>query len=56
MSHYVRELITFNNIIKGVIENLGIDSDNLNFVTRYTVYEGNSGPIVMETSTRMTPT
>ena len=42
--------------IKEVIENLGIDSDKLNFVSRSTVYEDNNGSIVVTTSPRMTPT
>ena len=39
-----------------MIDNLGIDSDNLKFVSRSTIYEGNNGAIVVATSPRMTPT
>ena len=52
----VRALLPLKNLIKEVIDNLGIDSDNLKFVSSSTIYEGNNGAIVMETSPRMTPT
>ena len=47
LSHYFRALITLKSIIKKVIENLGIDSDNLKFVSRSSVYEDNNGVIVV---------
>ena len=37
-----------------MIENLGIDSEKLDSVSRYTVYEENNGAIVMTTCPRMT--
>ena len=41
--------------IKGVIENLGIDSEKLKFISSSTVYEVNSEDIVVTTNPRMTP-
>ena len=43
------------SLIKEVIDNLGIDCENLKFVSSSTVYEDNNGAIVMATSPRMTP-
>ena len=34
---------------------MGIDSENLKFVSRSTIYEENNGAIVVATSPRMTP-
>ena len=45
-----------NSLIKEVIDNLGIDSDNLNFVSSSTIHEDNNGAIVVATSPSMTPT
>ena len=56
LSHSVRALIPLKIIIKEVIDNLGIDSENLNFVSSSTIYEDNNGAIVVATSPRMTPT
>ena len=39
-----------------VIDNLGIDSDKLKFVSSSTIYKDNTGSIVVAKSTRMTPT
>ena len=55
LSHSVRDLLPLKSLIKEVIENLGIDSEKLKFVSRYTVYDYNNGAIVVATSTRMTP-
>ena len=44
------------SLIKEVIDHLGMDSENLKFVSSSTIYEDNSGAIVVATSTRMTPT
>ena len=44
------------SLIKEVVENLGIDSDKMKFVSSSTVYEENKGSIVVETITRMNPT
>ena len=43
-------------ITKEVIGNLGIDSENMKFVSSPTVYEDNNGTIVVATSPIMTPT
>ena len=56
LSHSVRALLTLKSLIKEVIDNLGIDSEKLKFVSRSTVYEDNDGAIVVSTSSRMTPT
>ena len=44
------------SLIKEVIENLGIDSEKLKFVSSFTIYEENNGAIVVATSPRITPT
>ena len=44
------------SLIKEIIENLGIDSENFKFVSSSTIYEDNNGAIVMATSLSMTPT
>ena len=41
------------SLIKEVIENLGIDSENLGFVSRYTIYEDNNGDVFIKTIPRM---
>ena len=56
LSHSVRELFTLKIIIKGVIDNLGIDRENLKFVSSSTIYEDNNEAIVVATSPSMTPT
>ena len=56
LSHSVRELIPLKSLIKEVIENLGIDSGKLKFVSSSTIYEDNNGAIVVATSPIMTPT
>ena len=55
LSHSVRALLPLKILIKEVIDNLGIDSENLNFVSSSTVYEDNNGAIVVATSPRMNP-
>ena len=45
-SHSNIDLLTLKCLIKGVIENLGMDSEKLNFVSISTVYEDNNGDIV----------
>ena len=55
LSHSVKALIPLKSLIKEVIDNLGIDSENLEFVSSSTVYEDNNGAIVVATSPRMTP-
>ena len=42
LSHYVRELLPLKSLIKEVIENLGIDSEKLNFVSSSTGNEENN--------------
>ena len=53
--HSVRALLPLKSLIKEVIDNLGIDCENLKFVSSSTVYEDNNGAIVVATSPRMTP-
>ena len=55
LSYYVISLIPFKSLIKEVIDNLGIDSEKLKFVSSSTIYEDNNGYIVVATSPRMTP-
>ena len=56
LSHSVRALLPLQILIKEVIDNLGIDCENLNFVSSSTIYEDNNGAIVVSKSPRMTPT
>ena len=54
-------MVTFYNfpllcLIKEVIDNLGIDSEELKFVSSSTIYEDNNGAIVVAKSPRMNPT
>ena len=55
MSHSVKALLPLKSLIKEVIDNLGIDSEKLKFVSSSTIYEDNNGAIVVATSPRMTP-
>ena len=55
LSHSVRALLPLRSLIKGVIDNLKIDYENLKFVSSSTVYEDNNEAIVVETSPRMNP-
>ena len=55
-SHSVRALLTLKSLIKEVIDNLGIDIENLKFVSSSTIYEYNNRSIVVTTSPRITPT
>ena len=50
LSRSVRALNPLKIIIKEVIDNLGIDSEKLKFVSRYTIYGDNNGAIVVSTS------
>ena len=54
--NYVRYLITLKIIIKEVIDNLGIDIDNMEFVSRSTLYEENTSTIVLVKIPRINPT
>ena len=54
-SHYVRALLTLKILIKKVGDNLGIESEELKFLSSSTVYEYNNGAIVVATK-MMTPT
>ena len=56
LSHTVRALLPLKILNKEVIDSLGIDSENLKFVSSSTIYEDNNGSIVVATSPRMTPT
>ena len=54
-SHSVRYLLTLNILIKEVIDNLEINSNNLKFVLSSTVYEENNVAIVFSICPRITP-
>ena len=53
MSHFVRLLLPLKSLIKEIIDNLGIDSNKLKFVSSSTVYEDNNRAIVVATIPRM---
>ena len=54
-SHSVIEVLPLKSLIKEVIDNLGIDSENLKFVSNSTLYEDNNGAIVVTKISRMNP-
>ena len=56
LSHSVRALLLLKSLIKEVIDNLGIDSKKLKFMSSSTTYKDNNGAIVVATIPRMTPT
>ena len=56
LSHSVRALLPLKSLIKEVIDNLGIDNENLKFVSISTIYEDNNGAIVVATSPSMNTT
>ena len=56
LSHSVRALLPLKSLTKEVIDNLGIDCENLKFVSRSTVYEDNNGAIVVATIPRLSIT
>ena len=56
LSHFVRALRTLKCLIKEVVDNLVIDSENSNFVSSSTIHEKNNGVIVVATIPSMTPT
>ena len=56
LSHSVRELLLLKILIKEVIDNLGIDSENLKFVSSSTVYKDNNGSMVVTISPVMNTT
>ena len=56
MSHSVRALLPLKSFIKEVIYNLGIDSENMKFVSSSTIYEDNNGAIVVAKMTGIIPT
>ena len=53
-SYSVRALLSLKSLIKKEIDNLGIDCENLKFVSSSTIYEDSNGSIVVATSSRMT--
>ena len=55
LSHSVKALLPLKSLIKEVIDNLGIDCENLNFVSSSNAYEDNNGTIFVATSPSMTP-
>ena len=50
LSHSVRSLLPMKSLIKEVIDNLGIESEKLKFVSISIIYEDNNGAIVVATS------
>ena len=56
LSHSFVALIPLKSIIKEAIDNLGNDIEKLKFVPRSTVYENNTGAIVMAKIPVMNPT
>ena len=56
LSDSIRELLPLKSLIKEVIENLGIYSETLKFVSSSKIYEDNKVSIVVETITSMNPT
>ena len=55
LSHSVRELLPLKYLIKEIIDNLGVDSEKVEFVSISTVYMDNNGTIVVTKVPRMTP-
>ena len=55
LSHSVRYLLPLKILIKEVIENLGINSEKLMFVSRLKVYEENNGARVVAKGPSMNP-
>ena len=53
--HSVRALLPLKSFIKKVMENLGIDSKKVNYVSRSTVYNENNGSIVVAKNPGMNP-
>ena len=51
--HFVRALLPLKSLRKEVIDNLGIDSEKLKFVSSFNIYEDNKGAIVVATSPRV---
>ena len=54
LSHYVIELLPLKSLTKEVIDNLGINIENMKFVSSSTIYEENNRAIYVATSPRMT--
>ena len=52
----VRALLPLKSLIKEVIDNLGIETYKLKFVSSSTIYEDNNEAIFVATSTSTTPT
>ena len=48
LSRSVRALLPLRSIIKEVIDNLGIDSEILKYVSSFTIYKENIAAIVVE--------
>ena len=56
LSHSVSVLLPLESLIKEVIDNLGIDSEKLKFVSCSTIYEYNNVATVVATGPGMNPT
>ena len=55
-SRSVRALLPLKSLIKEVIDNLGIESDKLKFVSSSNIYDENNGAIVLAKSPSIIPT
>ena len=56
LSHSVKSLLPLKVLINKVIDNLGIDSDKIKFVSSSTFYEDNNGAKVVSKMSRITTT
>ena len=52
--HSVSDLLPLKILSKDVVDNLDIKNENVEFVSRFTVYEDNNGAIIVEISPSMT--
>ena len=55
LSHSVRNSLPLKIIIKELFDNLGINSQNMKFLSRFTFYEDNKSSIVVATIPRKSP-
>ena len=54
LSQSTRDLLPMRQLLQEVTKALGMNPDNLTFTSKSTVYEDNSGAIIVATSPRMT--
>ena len=55
MSHSCRSLLRLKSLIKEVIDNFGVYSENLKFMSRSTIYERKKRAMFVATSPRINP-